>query len=527
MRDETPTVELADVELAPIRALTDGLILPALLASPAFLPAMDTARIGYSTRYQPQGNLGDAFLDSAARFARDRQTQRSERACNADWEVVWPQLLPGLMASVVMWLQMTGMSAESPEIETVLRLLGLDVGTHRRVKLMRSAVDAGLLVEPRAKLWRLAPHADEIVERECPWAPLFVGLNQVVPAAYQRFNQVPGSILSWRGLRQTPRRLRQIHERLAGKIARVCQDASSPWKAVRSGLLGHHVILATFHTLSRMESEPGLSPDLTAGQRLVFLGPVAEAMKRIGPWSVASHLVRRRFVERVQGDTGLSGVQLYEFISRRYQVRSDNSVRAFLKGPPLVQPGEQVNFNRGLIHQVAFAARNVLAQVGREELPERHLRERVGRHRGIPNFDVGVWQAAIGLLEEEDIVRRFPRPTGIAFTLRSEETALSRATLEQLEAGAKVVLSRVPYIANAVAAGEPSARAATKFWLVPRSALSSLRTQIVEAIGEVVQDATAANIELTEMDEQHRGMILGEFLVTTRILPLAPLSRNM
>lgn len=518
---DDPSLLLSESEMSPLRALMDGLVVPAFLASPSYWEALKLARAGYSTRHLAAMVEGGGRLDEATRHARDRQAQRHERTRNEDWELAGPFLASGLHAALAVWAGLYGRNLSSPDFEFVLRMLGVAAGANRRVALLRGLTKAGVLHEPSHKLWRLARPLEEILGNAGNAWKLFFGLNLIVPALYQRFHQVDGAVLSLRSVRLTWEGRAELHKRLTTFIPTLLESVAVPMPRPSEWATGNHVVFATYHALWPDNAISGTEGPLSPGPRLLLFTAVAEGLRRMGPWLVARSLVRRRFVERAAETTGFSGQRLYEHVAQHYQIRSANTVRGFLVGPSL-SARDGVRFNRGLVHELALTIRREVAESGPESVREDLLRERVQREHGSRALDQGLWHAAIRALEEEDLIRRTQGPSGAQMFRRVAQWELVGAHREKLEAGATLLLNRVQPMAVALAEDNPGTYADARLWVVPRAFLAELRRKLLEGFDRHASETGAAGLGLTTSERQLQGLSPCDVMLLARVMPLIP-----
>ena len=508
---------LAEAELAPLRAVMNGLVMPVFLASPSFREALEWARVGYSTRYLPMGYGLEPWAEHAARQARSRQAQREIRTRNGDWEKALPLLEPVLHAAALSWAETRGGALTSQDFAPLFQLLGLELTPHRRVALLRQLQGRGQLEETARKTWRVAPAwqttaMGSVEGREAA----SVGLNLLVPTVFQRFNQVEGSVLSLRHLRLSTEGQLEFQRRLHGALEAVLSDSAPTERFDGSGLVALGVFDAMYPQMEQLPSGTELRP----GLRDVCLTAVAEGLSRMGPWWVARDLVCRRFVQRVSESAGLTGVGLYRHLRERYAIRSANTVRAFQRGPSLELVSGRVGFNRGQIHEVATLARLTLAEAYPEELAERTLRARVEARSQIATLDVGVWTAALRRLEDDDVLRRIDGPGGLVFVTRRAEPQLMRSGHDTLEASAKVLLTSVVAMAEALNANPVCGNARALFRIVPRRALVNLRQQMLGTLDQLVGEVTRDTLRVSPGSEQQRGLTPLDVLLVARVMPL-------
>ena len=509
---------LAEAELAPLRAVMNGLVMPVFLASPSFREALEWARVGYSTRYLPMGYGLEPWAEYAARQARSRQAQREIRTRNGDWEKALPLLEPVLHAAALSWAATRGDPLASQDFAPLFQLLGLELTPHRRVALLRQLQGRGQLEETARKTWKvaegwkLAIHGGELREQ----AAAFFGLNLIVPAIFQRFNQIEGSVLSLRHLRLPVSGRAEFHAHLGRLISEAVEENSRS----ASGAQDEPVIVGLYDATVAATAPLVEAQELSSGLRQVLLTAVAESLCRAGPWWVARDILCRRFVERVSESRGLGGVALYRHLKERYGILSANTVRAFGRGPTLEMVGDRPGFNRGQIQEIATHARWVASQLYPEAVAERVFRERVERRAQIAGLDVGVWQSALRRLEEEDVLRRIETSGGSIYAARRAEPQLVRSGHASLEANATVLLSAVAPMAEKLISVEPQGLCRARIWLLSRSALGRVRQAMLTAVDQLVKEVAQANLSTSPRQEEQRGLTPHDVLIVARVMPL-------
>lgn len=511
---------LSQGEIAALRALMDGLIIPSIMEGGDFWASLEVMRKGYSTRYLPVGEGGGGLSAPTAKAALDTQVHRGERVRNRDWLSVQSVMGPGLRACTLFWAAFRGGGVRADDFDEVYRLLGLSVGSHRRLAILRGLERDGLLAQDRYRIFRLVGNPDEVIEATCPWWRLFFGLNILSPAVFQRFRQADGAMLATWNLRVLPAEMVEMYSHLPGIVDSHLQCVGRPLRDLRASEREEHVLMATFcgtYHSNRRRSESRAALQLP----LLLMGPVADALNKLGPWEVASEIVRRRFVELVSSKTGLDKVDLYRHLAERYGVTSANTVRAFLDAPSLEGVSAGRTFNRGRIYQLSFTIRSVLAELGADAISESILKARVAEREGTSHIDQAVWRAALRGLVEDDVVQASAGSSELQLRQSRDGFQVMAPAVERLEAGAKLLLPRVLMLVQALLADRDS-RAEAGLWVVPRSALRGLRERIYGDINEWSRRQTAPNFHLTEEQEEDLGMVPAEFFLTARTMPLLP-----
>lgn len=513
---------LSQAELAAHRALMDGLIVPTIAEGENFWQALETARKGYSTRYVPVSQVEDGLSAGSVKAALENQVHRGERVRNKDWLVVQALTDPALRACTLLWAAFRGGGVRADDFDEVYRLLGLAVGSHRRLAILRGLERDGLLSQDRYRIFRLIGNPDEVIDATCPWWRLYFGLNILTPAVFQRFRQADGAMLAVWNVKIDPSELPRMHAELAGLVDEKLRCICRPLRDLRESERPDHLLLGTFCTTYDSRTDGVNVADSIDWRKLILMGPVADSLSKLGPWEVAAEIVRRRFVEYISERTGLQKVSLYRHVADRYGVTSANTVRSYLDGPSLVGSSAGRGFNRGRLSQVVFRVRCILAEMFPEPALESVVKDRFLRAEGIPHVDQALWNSSVRALEEEDFVVRLRTPSGTVLSLRTEPAQIVHLDLDRAEAGVRLLMSRVLMATQALNGVGRASESNADLWVVPRGALMGLRERIYDAVRSWIRVTGAPNLHLTVAQEEALGLIPGEFLLASRSMPLLP-----
>ena len=508
----------SESELSAHRALLDGFVIPTFLQSVAFGDALEVCRVGYGTRHVGQAGHEAGMATPSTREALTYQAQRGDRIRNKDWMVAQDLVDPALKACLLFWADLHGGGVDALDFEPIFRLLGLAVGSHRRLWLLRELVAEGHLIEERRRTFRFKGHPDRGPLGLCPWWRCFFGMNMMVPSLFQRFRQVDGSMFAVWNVRLLRHEFQGLHEGIVSIVRGALGPISLPLAEVDQVRGQDYVYVANFCAVQPQQPEEShLDGDLPL--RLSLMGPCAEGLRRLGPWPVASAILKRRFVETVAEKTGLEGGPLYRYLAEHCHIRSANTVRTYLDAPSLVGEQAEQRFNRGKIYQLALVIHYVLAGALPASLSEAALRERVTLREGGRPIDIGLWTMALRHLEAEDVVVRWDTAAARHYQLR--QSALNvRAETAQVEAVAKAMMPHVSRVFTHSTRQDAGGTTAAGVWVVPRKALEVMRAQLYETIRTFMSDVMAGYNQLDDDAEQKQGLVAGDVLVCTRTMPL-------
>ena len=510
---------LSQVEISAHRALMDGLIIPTILMGGDFRGSLEMARKGYSTRYVGVGRIDDTLSAGLMKAALQTQVHRGERVRNKDWLQVQSVVEPALRACTLWWAAHCGGIVRADEFDEVYRLLGLAVGSHRRLAILRGLQRDGLLSQDRYRIFRRTDHSDDLIDAVCPWWRLFFGINILSPAVFQRFRQVDGPMLAAWNLRVAPDQLRNMHVELSHRVGSQLRGIARPLRDVPPQDRGDYLLVGTF-CATYDAGRPLTSPQAMEWTRLLLMGPVADAMSKLGPWEVASEIVKRRFVEQVGANVGLTKGGLYRHIAAKYGVASANTVRGFLNAPTLDGAEAGRGFNRGKLAQTAFRIRCLLAELAPGSVSEAVIKQRYLAAEGAQFVDAALWQSAIRILEEDDLVCRRQTTTGFVLSLRTAGHQLLDVGLHDAEAWVKLFMSRIIPLVQSLGSGQGDSFSSADLWVVPRVAVVGLRDRIYSSLKQWVEIADVSNHTLTEVQQSELGRKTGEFVLVARCMPL-------
>ncbi len=507
--------EPSDALRGAVLTVNRGVLMPTLMACPDLPALLQLIEDAYFYRLVQDRSLHKL----PENFQSGRSDVTEDRAKLAVRELFTPYIR-AVMQEAIALLQSPGQPGSRPpvaRIDDLLRQAGLHLGVHERNRVL-SGLEASAQT-PSAQ----TPSAE--TPSVGPDGPLFCFLGALLPVVMQRFQAVPGSLLWYGGQTLPPDEMRAFLQTLERELLAWLESHAVHRDAIPQGSEDAHVLLE-LSVLGGVPAPIDWSPAVPPWAKLICATVGGDVAVRIGNLDQAMAVLQRESMDAayaIYHRLRQKGDRIYDFIPRRYQVMSPNTITKWRKGPGLDEKGQRSPVNGGFAGASAIQIQQILAtlrpgMVSRPRLLAQ-LRERCRGPMASPEI---VDMALHMLLQEDRIVWTRNARGEDSYGMRETHITMTAERLKQMQASLERDISVVPGLVRANVEGHPGGHVFSHRRWIRRTHLEGSQEAIRQIRERVREQFTRKYDEIPKEAWPEHGIEECRAFLLSRVSPVPP-----